>query len=166
VPITPDQVKAGRRLLRWTQAQLAVEANISPATVSQFEWSAYRPTQRMAAAIQQALWPRALRRDLRTQKEPHRPSASSNKGFVARLRHRRSSRGTPRNRARLRLGLPNARAGGGPQSRWEPVGQSKGYRSQPRLERPRPAAVSAASAKRPPGGPLSERNRCAVSSPC
>jgi transcriptional regulator with XRE-family HTH domain len=35
--ITSDQVKTARRVLGWTQSQLAVDAGISPATVSRFE---------------------------------------------------------------------------------------------------------------------------------
>jgi transcriptional regulator with XRE-family HTH domain len=35
--LTGPQTKAARQLLGWTQSQLAVEAGISPATVSLFE---------------------------------------------------------------------------------------------------------------------------------
>jgi transcriptional regulator with XRE-family HTH domain len=37
VTINGPQTKAARQLLGWTQAQLAVEVGISPATVSLFE---------------------------------------------------------------------------------------------------------------------------------
>jgi transcriptional regulator with XRE-family HTH domain len=53
--ITPDQARAGRQLLAWTQAQLAVEARISPATVSQFEGGKYRPSLGILSAMQSAL---------------------------------------------------------------------------------------------------------------
>jgi transcriptional regulator with XRE-family HTH domain len=37
VTVTAGQLKVARQLLGWNQEQLAVEARVSPSTVSQFE---------------------------------------------------------------------------------------------------------------------------------
>jgi transcriptional regulator with XRE-family HTH domain len=55
MPLTPEQCRAARALLNWTQDELAVRAEISRSTVRGFE-SGQRELQRAsAAAIRRAL---------------------------------------------------------------------------------------------------------------
>jgi transcriptional regulator with XRE-family HTH domain len=53
--ITPDQAKAARRLLAWTQDQLAAEARVGQATVSDFERGRKRPPVLVLSTMQRAL---------------------------------------------------------------------------------------------------------------
>jgi transcriptional regulator with XRE-family HTH domain len=53
--ITPEQVTAARRLLRWTQIQLAFEASVSEGTVAHFETGARQPSDGIVLAIRKAL---------------------------------------------------------------------------------------------------------------
>ena len=53
--ILPSQCKAGRALLDWTQAKLAVEAGLDAATVNAFERRKKKLTDDSLIRIQQAL---------------------------------------------------------------------------------------------------------------
>jgi transcriptional regulator with XRE-family HTH domain len=52
--ITPDQCRAARALLRWTQEQLAETAGVGVSTVEAFEAALRQPIDRNRAAIRQA----------------------------------------------------------------------------------------------------------------
>ncbi|MCP4933205.1 MAG: helix-turn-helix transcriptional regulator [bacterium] len=53
--ITPDQCRAARALLRWTQEHLANEAAIGLSTVEDFEAHRRQPIQRNLQAIEKTL---------------------------------------------------------------------------------------------------------------
>ncbi|CAH1672459.1 MULTISPECIES: helix-turn-helix transcriptional regulator [unclassified Chelatococcus] len=53
--ITPDQCRAGRALLDWTQPQLAEKANIGVSTLRDFEISKRVPVKNNLLAIRAAL---------------------------------------------------------------------------------------------------------------
>ncbi len=53
--ITTAQIRAGRGLLKWTQAALAHRAAISAVTLNMIENETVRPRQTTLAAIRQAL---------------------------------------------------------------------------------------------------------------
>jgi transcriptional regulator with XRE-family HTH domain len=53
--ITPDQVKAARKLLHWSQIKLAVEADMSYATVAKFDKGEPPITESKIRAIHDAL---------------------------------------------------------------------------------------------------------------
>jgi transcriptional regulator with XRE-family HTH domain len=53
--ITPDQARAARRLVAWTQDQLAAEVRVSQATVSDFERGRKRPPVLVLSTMQRAL---------------------------------------------------------------------------------------------------------------
>ncbi len=53
--ITTAQIRAGRGLLKWTQATLAHRAAISAVTLNMIENEAVRPRQTTLTAIRQAL---------------------------------------------------------------------------------------------------------------
>jgi ribosome-binding protein aMBF1 (putative translation factor) len=53
--ITPDQTRAARRLLAWTQDQLAAEVRVSQAAVSDFESGRKRPPVLVLSTMQRAL---------------------------------------------------------------------------------------------------------------
>lgn len=53
--ITTAQIRAGRGLLKWTQATLAHRAAISAVTLNMIENEAVRPRQTTLVAIRQAL---------------------------------------------------------------------------------------------------------------
>ncbi len=53
--ITTAQIRAGRGLLKWTQATLAHRAAISAVTLNMIENEAVRPRQTTLAAIRKAL---------------------------------------------------------------------------------------------------------------
>jgi transcriptional regulator with XRE-family HTH domain len=53
--ITPNQARAGRQLLVWTQVQVAVEARVSPSTVSQFEAGIHRTSSGIVSELQSVL---------------------------------------------------------------------------------------------------------------
>ena len=53
--ITGSQVKAARRLLRWTQDQLAVEVRVSPATIGHFESGRRQPSALIVIVIRRVL---------------------------------------------------------------------------------------------------------------
>lgn len=54
-PITPEQTRAARALLAWSQRQLAAEAQISPSTLADFERGSRTPVANNAKAIRAAL---------------------------------------------------------------------------------------------------------------
>ncbi|TGD99100.1 helix-turn-helix domain-containing protein [Methylobacterium nonmethylotrophicum] len=53
--ITPAQIRAGRGLLKWTQAVLAARAAVSVVTLNMIESDQVAPRTRTLAAIQAAL---------------------------------------------------------------------------------------------------------------
>jgi transcriptional regulator with XRE-family HTH domain len=53
--ITPEQSRAGRGLLDWSQTELGVRANLSESTIRDFEKGRRVPTTNNLAAIQRAL---------------------------------------------------------------------------------------------------------------
>lgn len=53
--ITPEQSRAARGLLDWTQQELASRASVGLSTVRDFEKGRRRPTEANAEAIRQAL---------------------------------------------------------------------------------------------------------------
>jgi ribosome-binding protein aMBF1 (putative translation factor) len=53
--ITPDQARAARQLVAWTQDQLAAEVRVSQATVSDFERGRKRPPVLVLSTMQRAL---------------------------------------------------------------------------------------------------------------
>jgi transcriptional regulator with XRE-family HTH domain len=53
--ITPEQSRAGRGLLDWSQAELGARANLSESTVRDFEKGRRVPTANNLAAIRAAL---------------------------------------------------------------------------------------------------------------
>ena len=53
--ITPEQSRAGRGLLDWSQAELGVRANLSESTIRDFEKGRRVPTTNNLAAVQRAL---------------------------------------------------------------------------------------------------------------
>ena len=53
--LTPDQSRAARGLLDWSQAQLASQSNLSESTVRDFEKGRRIPSVNNLAAIQKAL---------------------------------------------------------------------------------------------------------------
>jgi transcriptional regulator with XRE-family HTH domain len=53
--ITPDQAKDARRLLAWTQDQLAAEVRVSQATISDFERGRKQPPVLVLSTMQRAL---------------------------------------------------------------------------------------------------------------
>src|ERR1700677_3267158 len=53
--LTPEQVKAGRALLAWSQQELAAEARVSSSTVADFERGVRTPVANNAQAIRDAL---------------------------------------------------------------------------------------------------------------
>jgi transcriptional regulator with XRE-family HTH domain len=53
--LTPEQVKAGRALLAWSQQELATEARVSPSTIADFERGVRTPVANNAQAIRDAL---------------------------------------------------------------------------------------------------------------
>lgn len=55
VSLTPEQVKAGRALLAWSQQELAAEARVSPSTIADFERGFRTPVANNAQAIRDAL---------------------------------------------------------------------------------------------------------------
>jgi transcriptional regulator with XRE-family HTH domain len=54
--ITPDQSRAARGLLNWTQDQLATNARIARATVAEFESNMRRPMKNNLLAIEDAMY--------------------------------------------------------------------------------------------------------------
>lgn len=54
-PLTPEQVKAGRALLAWSQHELAVEARVSSSTIADFERGSRTPVANNAKAIREVL---------------------------------------------------------------------------------------------------------------
>ena len=53
--ISPGQVAAARKLVRWTQLQLEYEASVGEGTVAHFETGKLMPSDRMISAIKSAL---------------------------------------------------------------------------------------------------------------
>jgi transcriptional regulator with XRE-family HTH domain len=53
--ITPEQSRAGRGLLDWSQTELGARANLSESTIRDFEKARRVPTTNNLAAIQRAL---------------------------------------------------------------------------------------------------------------
>lgn len=59
--ITPGQIRAGRALLRWTQATLAHRAAVSAVTLNMIENETVKPRNATMATIQAALEAAGLR---------------------------------------------------------------------------------------------------------
>lgn len=55
MPLRPEQCRAARALLDWTQEQLATRAGVSPGTVRGFEGGRHDPHRATAAVLRQAL---------------------------------------------------------------------------------------------------------------
>ena len=55
MPLTPEQCRAARALLDWTQDDLATQAEVSRSTVRGFETGRHGPQRATAAAIRRAL---------------------------------------------------------------------------------------------------------------
>ncbi|ACL61959.1 helix-turn-helix domain-containing protein [Methylobacterium nodulans] len=55
VPINPAQIRAGRGLLKWTQAVLAARAAVSVVTLNMIESEQVTPRARTLSAIRSAL---------------------------------------------------------------------------------------------------------------
>ena len=53
--LTPEQVKAARALLAWSQQELATQARVSPSTIADFERDSRTPVANNAQAIRDAL---------------------------------------------------------------------------------------------------------------
>lgn len=53
--ITPEQSRAGRALIGWTQTELAAASNLSMSTIRDFERGQRVPTVNNLAAIRRAL---------------------------------------------------------------------------------------------------------------
>jgi transcriptional regulator with XRE-family HTH domain len=53
--ITPEQSRAARALIRWTQTELAAASNLSMSTIRDFERGQRVPTVNNLAAIRRAL---------------------------------------------------------------------------------------------------------------
>ncbi|MBV8897076.1 MAG: helix-turn-helix transcriptional regulator [Acidobacteriaceae bacterium] len=53
--LTPEQSRAGRGLLDWSQTELGTRANLSESTIRDFEKGRRVPTTNNLAAIQRAL---------------------------------------------------------------------------------------------------------------
>ena len=58
--LTPEQVKAARALLAWSQQELATQARVSPSTIADFERGSRTPVANNAQAIRDALETRGL----------------------------------------------------------------------------------------------------------
>ena len=54
-PLTPEQVKAARALLAWSQQELATQARVSSSTIADFERGSRTPVANNAQAIREAL---------------------------------------------------------------------------------------------------------------
>lgn len=54
-PLVPEQVRAGRALLDWSQGRLAESAGVSLSTVKDFEAGRRQPVRHNALAIRAAL---------------------------------------------------------------------------------------------------------------
>lgn len=55
MPITPEQSRAARGLLNWSQTQLGQAANLSESTIRDFEKGRRIPSTNNLAAVQRAL---------------------------------------------------------------------------------------------------------------
>ena len=53
--ITGEQVKAARRLVKWTQDTLAAEVRISPSAIGAFETGQRRPSEQHVARMKRTL---------------------------------------------------------------------------------------------------------------
>src|SRR5580704_10254204 len=58
--LTPEQIKAARALLAWSQQELATEARVSTSTVADFERGVRTPVVNNAQAIREALEAKGL----------------------------------------------------------------------------------------------------------